>query len=389
MAIYFIRFTSWGSWSLLFSFFAVWLDGHAPFSAGAISVLGATIALANRAGALLFVRWVGRADFRWLLGLTQLLISASVTGLYLLHSRGQYPLSAWLVLVCAFGLGHSLASLAQLTYIAAGHTGMDKVKAFSLENVALNLSAGITPYAAAMVLKHWPGYYLLFPLGYCLATAALCLCVGPAKREHGPLPGAHAVARTRPATVALFLLINALSFFGFSQFYNVFPLHAQQQLDPEAIGLWFALSSGLIVLLQLPLTWLLTGMRRAWLVMGANAAMAAGVFALLYAGSAPAAALTAVLLLTAGEMIFGPLYQAMALGIFPSRPAFAMAVLTLTWAVAEALATGVGLYLVARGEAWLAFALGAAACLLVAGFAALLARSLGSTALGQVLAARH
>jgi predicted MFS family arabinose efflux permease len=389
MAIYLIRFTTWGSWSLLFSFFAVWLDGQAPFSAGAISLLGASIALSNRAGSLLFVRWVGRADFRLLLALTQVLISSAVVGLYLLHSTGQYALAAWLPLVCLFGLGHSLASLAQLTYIAAGHTGVDEVQAFSLENVALNLSAGITPYASAMVLKHVPQYYLLFPITYCLATLVLCLFLRRAAGSQAQARRAQAAAHIRPATVALFLLVNALSFFAFSQFYNVFPLHARDHLDPETIGLWFALSSGLIVLLQLPLTRLLAGRRRAWLVIGANAAMAVGVFALFYAGAAPAAALTAVLLLTLAEMIFGPLYQVMALSIFPGRPALAMAVLTLTWALAEALATGVGLYLVAQGQGWLAFALGAGACLLVVLVAASQVGRRSETSLGTVMAARH
>ncbi|WP_263263748.1 MFS transporter [Pseudomonas sp. RIT-PI-S] len=389
MAIYLIRFTTWGSWSLLFSFFAVWLDGQAPFSAGAISVLGASIALTNRAGSLLFVRWVGRADFRLLLWATQGLIALSVAGLYLLHRQGEYAMAAWLPLVCLFGLGHSLASLAQLTYIAAGHAGTDQVKAFSLENVALNLSAGITPYASALVLKHLPEHYLAFPLLYCLATAALCVLLGPAEAEAGRPKRAQAAAHARPVTVALFLLVNALSFFAFSQFYNVFPLHARERLDPEAIGLWFALSSGLIVILQLPLTRLLGGMRRGWLVAGANAAMAAGVLALFHAGAAPTAALMAVLLLTLAEMIFGPLYQVMALSIFPGRPAFAMAVLTLTWALAEALATGVGLYLVAGGRAWLAFALGTAACLVVVVIAAAQGWRGGQSALGRLLAARH
>lgn len=389
MALYLIRFTTWGSWSLLFSFFAVWLDGHAPFSAGAVSVLGASIALANRAGSLLFVRWVGQADLRLLLGLTQLLIASAVSGLYLLHQHGHYSLGAWLPLVCLFGLGHSLGTLAQLTYIAAGHTGVDEVKAFSLENVALNLSAGITPYASALVLKHVPQYYLLCPLGYCVLTLALCVCLGPSRGSAQRADRNQARVPIRLKAAGVFLAVNALSFFAFSQFYNVFPLHAQQQLQPETIGLWFALSSGLIVVLQLPLTRLLAGKRRALLVIGANMAMAGGVAALFYAGLAPMAALTAVLLLTLGEMIFGPLYQVIALSVFPGRPAFAMAVLTLTWALAEALATGAGLYLVARGHAWVAFALGSGACVVVV--LVVLAQWHGGTraALRTQLTARH
>jgi predicted MFS family arabinose efflux permease len=389
MALYLIRFTTWGSWSLLFSFFAVWLDGHAPFSPGAISALGASIALANRAGSLLFVRWVGQADFRLLLGLTQLLIAGAVVGLYLLHQEGRYSLALWMPLVCLFGLGHSLGTLAQLTYIAAGHTGVSEVKAFSLENVALNLSAGITPYASAMVLKHLPEYYLLCPLGYCVLTLGLCLYLGPSREGTQRTHRHKARAPIQLKAASLFLAINALSFFAFSQFYNVFPLHARQQLQPETIGLWFALSSGLIVVLQLPLTRLLAGRRRALLVIGANAAMAGGVGALFYAGLMPTAALTAVLLLTLGEMIFGPLYQVIALSVFPGRPAFAMAILTLTWAVAEALATGAGLYLVAQGHAWWAFTLGSGACVVVMLTVLVQWHGGAKAALNTQLSARH
>ena len=255
----------------------------------------------------------------------------------------------------------------------------------------MNLSAGITPYASALILKHWPAGYLVFPLLYCAATVVLCLCLGApggarqATREHvtqAPTPAAI------PAT-ALFLAINALSFFAFSQFYNVFPLHAQPHLDPEAIGLWFALSSGLIVVLQLPLTRLLAGLRRGLLVAGANALMGAGMVALFHASGVPAAALTAVLLLTLAEMVFGPLYQVMALTLFPGRPAFAMAVLTLTWALAEALATGTGLYLVARGQAWLTFGLATGACLVVAVVALGCLRGGARAPMGPALAARH
>lgn len=391
MAIYLIRFTTWGSWSLLFSFFAVWLAGESPFSAGAISLLGASIALCNRAGSLLFVNWVARAQIRHLLVLTQSLISLAIIGIYLLHASHNYSLVAWLPLVCAYGLGHSLASLAQLTYIAAGHTGSDHVKAFSLENVALNLSAGITPYASAIILKHWPGYYPLFPLLYCAATVALCFTLGASRREGNAERERHPQTPREGSAVAvaLFLAINALSFFAFSHFYNVFPLHAQPRLNPETIGLWFALSSGLIVVLQLPLTRLLAGSRRGVLTVGSNLLMGLGMVALYHASGTPAVALGAVLLLTLAEMVFGPLYQVMALSLFPGRPAFAMAVLTLTWALAEALATGTGLYLVAQGQAWLTFALAAGACLLVAAIALSCLHGGARGPIGRALAARH
>jgi hypothetical protein len=185
------------------------------------------------------------------------------------------------------------------------------------------------------------------------------------------------------------LLLNALSFFAFSQFYNVFPFFAREQLSAQSIGLWFALSSAMIVLLQLPLTRLLAARPRRWLVIAANGVMCAGVLGLLQAAESVPVAFLAVLCLTLAEMVFGPLYQVMVLGLLPGRPAFAMGLLTLTWASAEALATGAGLYLVAAGQATLAFGLAACACLGAIGIGLAFGRVNSRGALSQALRAPH
>lgn len=374
MSIYVVRFFSWGTWSILFSFFAVWMATSATFSAGDISLIAGTLALTNRAGALLFTHWIGRLGFRQLMVAMQLLIAAAILAMHLLYRLGNHDLLAWMACAALFGVANSVSTLAQLTFIAAGNTRADSMSAFSMENVALNLSAGITPYASAMVLSHAPQWYLLCALLYCVPTLLLCLRVKPVTRDAqqaATAPGAAVEVGSDTRSRVAFLAINFLSFFAFCQFYNVFPYYAETRLGAEQIGLLFAASSVLIVLLQIPLTRLSARLKRQDLIVAANLFMAVGVYALFHATHNLSAVVAAVLFLTLAEMIFGPIYQTLSIRIFPGKPAFAMAILTFTWALAETVATVVGLYLVSLGQAWSVFAFGAA-CALLAGLVTLL-----------------
>ncbi|MBD1553559.1 MFS transporter [Pseudomonas typographi] len=373
MAIYIIRFFSWGTWSILFSFFAVWLASGTGFASVDISLIAGTLALTNRAGALLFVRWVGGLGFKPVMLATQGLVALALACMHGLYSLGIYTLGLWLACAAVFGMASAVATLAQLTYIASGQTRADTLAAFSLENVALNLSAGITPYVSALVLNHASPHYLLFPLAYCLPTVLLCLWLQPARAQTRAQPMAPLRAfqgvKGRPG-LGPFLALNGLTFFAFSLFYNVFPLHAQPLLGAQGVGLLFAASSLLIVLLQVPLTRLSRGSTRQRLLLAANGCLAWGVLALYGAKAQLGLAATAIVFLTVGEMIFGPVYQTMAVTLFPGRPAAAMALVTFVWAGAETSATVIGLYLVSQGQALPVFAFGAGcalvACLLLA-----------------------
>ncbi|MGI4838384.1 MAG: MFS transporter [Janthinobacterium lividum] len=364
MTLYIIRFFTWGAWSILFTFFAVWLATSAPFSAADIAIIAGTVAMTNRAGALLFTRWIGRWDFRAVMIGMQVLLMAAIIWLQWLHLHQVYSLAAWLLGVALFGIANSVSTLTQLTFIASGHAEDDTVTAFSKENVALNLSAGITPYLSALVLAHLPDWYLAFALLYCLPTVALCMRITCAQQQ--PLTCNEPQARSpNGQSRGQFLAINFLSFFAFAQFYNVFPFYAEDSLGAETIGLFFVASSVLIVILQIPLTRLCARRNRRDLITAANLALAIGVYALLFATQKMTAMVAAILLLTLAEMIFGPLYQSMSIQLFPGRPAFAMAVLTFTWALAETAATTLGVYMVAQGHAAALFTLAAVAAALV------------------------
>jgi predicted MFS family arabinose efflux permease len=368
MTLYIIRFFTWGAWSILFTFFAVWLATSAPFSAADIALIAGTLAMTNRAGALLFARWIGSWDFRAAMIGMQVLLMAAIIWLQWLHLHQLYSLAAWLAGVAVLGIANSVSTLTQLTFIASGNAKDDTVTAFSKENVALNLSAGVSPYLSALVLAHAPDGYLAFALLFCLPTIALCMRVTPRQQpqactEQQTLQAQAVNSQSR----VRFLAINFLSFFAFAQFYNVFPFYAENSLGAQQIGLFFAASSVLIVILQIPMTRLCARHNRRDLIIAANLALAIGVYALFFATQKMTAMVAAILLLTFSEMIFGPLYQSMSIKLFPGRPAFAMAVLTFTWALAETAATSLGVYLVAQGHAAGLFTLAAVAAAMVIG----------------------
>lgn len=367
MTLYIIRFFTWGAWSILFTFFAVWLATSAPFGASDIALIAGTLAMTNRAGALLFTRWIGRCDFRVAMICMQVLLMAAIIWLQWLHLHQIHSLAAWLLGVAVFGIANSVSTLTQLTFIASGNAQDDTVTAFSKENVALNLSAGITPYLSALVLAHVPDWYLAFTLLYCLPTIALCMRISPRRQRPATRSEDQPLSTRAPSYQSRlrFLTINFLSFFAFAQFYNVFPFYAENSLGAEKIGLFFAASSVLIVFLQIPLTRLCARRSRRDLIIAANLSLAIGVYALLFATQKMTAMVAAILLLTLAEMIFGPLYQSMSIKLFPGRPAFAMAVLTFTWALAETAATTLGVYMVAQGHAAALFTLAAVAAALV------------------------
>lgn len=367
MTLYIIRFFTWGAWSILFTFFAVWLATSAPFGASDIALIAGTLAMTNRAGALLFTRWIGRWDFRVVMICMQVLLMAAIIWLQWLHLHQIHSLAAWLLGVAVFGIANSVSTLTQLTFIASGNAQDDTVTAFSKENVALNLSAGITPYLSALVLAHVPDWYLAFTLLYCLPTIALCMRISPRRQRPATRSEDQPLSTRAPSYQSRlrFLTINFLSFFAFAQFYNVFPFYAENSLGAEKIGLFFAASSVLIVFLQIPLTRLCARRSRRDLIIAANLSLAIGVYALLFATQKMTAMVAAILLLTLAEMIFGPLYQSMSIKLFPGRPAFAMAVLTFTWALAETAATTLGVYMVAQGHAAALFTLAAVAAALV------------------------
>lgn len=369
MLIYVIRFTSWCSWGVAYPFLAVWLLRSGVLDEAAVGVAVGAAVIANRVGALLFAPLVERFDKRVTIIATQLAVVALAVTLHALGSTAPGSPAPWLVAAALFGLANSVATLAQITYIANQFPPTQTTRAFSYENVALNIGAGVAPLLSALVISAAPGGYALAPIPFAVLTAGLAALL-PRDRKRTAEPAEHS-ARARPHRRALvaFLAMNFLTLLAYAQFYGVFPAYAEASLGPTHIGWLFAFSSAVIVLCQVPLTRITARFGERTLLAAANLTTAAGITLLPHAGTGLGVALTAVLLITLGEMVYGPLYQSIAVRMIPGRPTYAMGTLTFVWGVAESLASAIGLILIGAGFGTVSFLAAAGACVLAVGIA--------------------
>lgn len=364
MRIYAVRFFSWAAWSVFFSFMSLWLLKGEFFDAAQVGSIAATAALANRAGALVFAPWINRTSVRRAVTISQIGVIASTAVMVALEAARVAFLPWWLAASLIFGLSCSIATLAQVTYIARHFSASENLKAFSYENVALNLSAGLSPLLSSVLLERHTPMYGFAPILFGLVSIALIAGIAPAGAEQEPPPEAETARDTtsRLPRKIVFIALNFLIFFAFTLFYNVFPVYAKEAMSVEQIGLMFAASSALIVLLQIPTSRLAARHKAVTLAMLSNACMALGIVGLYFSVSHVAAACGAIVLLTLSEIIFGPLYQSMSIKVFAGKPAFAMSILMLVWALAETAATMIGIKLVSQGDARWMFGLAAAGC---------------------------
>ncbi|MET8867970.1 MFS transporter [Nonomuraea sp. NPDC004580] len=377
MLIYAIRLTSWCSWGVLYPFLAVWLLRLGVLDEAGVGVVAGAAVIANRVGALLWAPLVHRHHKRNVIIVSQAAVIAMAGVLHLLGGAGPANVVLWAAAGALFGLANSVATLAQVSFIANQVPPNATTRAFSWENVALNIGAGIAPLLSSMVISASPSWYALAPVPFAVLTAALAALLPrdrPASAAGEEEKEAGAGSRTWPA----FLVLNFLTLLAYAQLHGVFPAHAEPEIGTTGVGRLLALSSLVIVVCQVPLTWVCARFGERTLVSAANLVTAAGTALLPLAATGPLPAVAAVFLVTLGEMVYGPLYQSIAVRL-AGRPAHAMGVLTFVWGVSESLAGVAGLALIGAGLGALSFAGAAGACLLAAGLA-LITPGLGARA---------
>lgn len=361
------RLVTWCGWGVYVPFLAVWLHGLHVLGGTGIALVVGTAVIANRVGALPFVASVARYDRRTITIRCQWAAIAALAGMYLLGRAGSSALLGWLAAVLLFGLANSVGSLAQVAFIADQFDPGDGQRAFSYENVALNLGGGLAPLLSAVVLVHAPDQFAVVPAAFALLGIALAGRMPADRPHHEPASSAPpaAPALDRPG-VAAFLLMNFLTMLAYTQFADVFPAYGSGVLGAERVGVLFTVSCVAIVVLQVPLTRLCARLGVARQVVAANLVAAVGALLLMDLAAGWATVCLAVCLLTVAEMVYGPLYQALAVQVFAGRTTTALGVVTFVWGLAESLATLVGLALVAHQRGSLSMLLGAVAATLVA-----------------------
>ncbi|WP_369211074.1 MFS transporter [Streptomyces flavofungini] len=359
--IYAVRFLTYSTWGVLYPFFTVWLLDQKLFSAADCGLITGAAVLANRLGSLAFVRVLPPGRERSAIIGSQIAMAAAAGLLCAMVSTEVASLLAWMLVSAAFGLAGSLATLAQLTLIVHQFGPEETRRAFSYENVALNAAGGLAPFVSSLAYAATGRFYVLAPIGFAVLAGVLAtrLATGrvPVRRPaaKGSEPG------ILPPGMPVLLGVNFLTHITYAQFYGVFAAYATSSLGARDVGLLFAFASVAIVVTQSWVTRLCRDRGEPVIIVTANLALGAGTALLVAPGGGMALMLCAVLAITVGEMLYGPVYQTLAVAVAGGRTSLAVGALTFVWGLAESLAVAAGLWLIGAGLGPVTFLLGAAA----------------------------
>ncbi|APY84427.1 hypothetical protein DCW30_04175 [Streptomyces alfalfae] len=359
--IYAVRFLTYSTWGVLYPFYTVWLLDQGLFSTADCGLITGAAVLANRLGSLAFVRVLPPGRERGAIIGSQLAMAATAGLLCAMVVLQIGSLLAWTLVSAAFGLAGSLATLAQLTLIVHRFGPGEARRAFSCENVALNAAGGLAPFVSSLAYAATGRFYVLAPIGFAVLAGVLATRLA-AGRVPVRQPAAKAPQTTGlPAGMPVLLGVNFLTHITYAQFYGVFAVYATPSLGARSVGLLFAFASFAIVVTQALVTRLCRDRGEPVLIMAANLALGAGTALLVAPGGGMALMLCAVLAITVGEMLYGPVYQTLAVAVAGGRTSLAVGSLTFVWGLAESLAVAAGLWLIGAGLGPVTFLLGAAA----------------------------
>jgi MFS family permease len=311
---------------------------------------------------------------------------------------GLFPLvhSPWqaFALIAIEGAGSAGFWPSQSTLIARLTPPERRHAAYAQQRVTMNLGIGLGGLAGGLIAHSHDArsFTILFLLDAAtfLAYALVLFYVpdpGVAEEERSSERSSYrAVARDR-----LFAGLWTLNFLFVAAGYSLFNLippfaHAHAGISLREVGVAFAVNTGLIVIVQLPIAQAIEGRRRmralalmpalfavAWLVLDAGVAW-------LDATAAFVAVIVAVAIFGIGECFHGPAHQALVADIAPGhlRGRY-FAVHSLSWGLAGTVGPAVGGLLLATAP----FALWPAAA------AVCVAAGAGALALERLVPARY
>ncbi|MBX7550326.1 MFS transporter [Streptomyces sp. NPDC004232] len=380
--IYVVRFLTYSTWGVLYPFFTVWLLDQKLLSAADCGLVTGAAVLANRLGSLAFVRVLPPGSERRSIVGSQLAMAAAAAVMCAMALLSVRSLAGWVLVAAAFGLAGSLATLAQLTLIVHQFGPEETRRAFSYENVALNAAGGLAPFVSALAYAATGRLYVLAPIGFAVVAGLLATRLAPGRAPVVETPAAAPdPASAAPRGMLTLLGVNFLTHVTYAQFYGVFAVYASPTLGARDVGLLFAFASVAIVALQSLVTRWARGAGEPALIVAGNLALGTGTALLVAPEGGMALMLLAVVAVSVGEMLYGPVYQTLAVAVAGGRTSLAVGSLTFVWGLAESLAVAVGLWLVGAGLGALTFLAGAGAAVAVVVIVAVLHRRFSAMAI--------
>ncbi|WP_031170628.1 MFS transporter [Streptomyces durhamensis] len=357
--IYVVRFLTYSTWGVLYPFFTVWLLDQRLFSTADCGLVTGAAVLANRLGSLAFVRVLPPGGERRSIIGSQIAMGLAAAVMCAMALLAVSSLIGWMLVSAAFGLAGSLATLAQLTLIVHQFGPQEARRAFSYENVALNAAGGLAPFVSSLAYAATGRLYALAPIGFAVLAGVLATRLAPAAGPAARTPATTPDTPALPRGAVLLLGAKFLTTVTYAQFYGLFAAYASPRLGPQSVGVLFAFASVAIVVLQSLVTRCSRGAGEPALIVVANLALGAGTALLVAPEGGMALMFLAVIAITIGEMIYVPVYQALAVAVAGGRTSLAVGALTFVAGLAESLAVMTGLWLIGAGLGAVPFLAGA------------------------------
>ncbi|WP_200958020.1 MFS transporter [Nocardioides sp. Soil805] len=286
--------------AFVFLFLTLYLTGPRDLSAPRAGLVAGVVGVALLVGNLTGGRWGDR------LGHRRVLLAASSVGAAVLMSVPWLPV--WLM-VLALPVAAYLSAVGQVSTGALTALAMprgDRRTAVALGRAASNAGFVVGPLLGALVVTwSYEAMFVLDGLAVLLIRLALsrALPVEPPRAEASPGPGMLRAVRGDRSLVVLLVGVVLVDVV-YRQLYTTLPLHLRDCGAP--VGLYavvIAVGSGLILLLEIPVTQRLRG-RSSYPVIAVGYALV-GVGTVLFALPVTVlAVVVAMVVLTAGEILY-------------------------------------------------------------------------------------
>lgn len=338
-------------------FLGVYLLGLYNYSSWQIGFVVGIGLLATRAGAIFLPRLVNSLGDKWIIFASYILVATLLlfTGLAQLSS---YPL--WIIVSAILGVSFSSATLAMKVWIANCVAEGERINAYSVLNIAVNIGAACGPAIAGLLTsRHVSALPLVTAINLALSSVLAIML----PRERLLKTNAIAVSKTTKLEMSripkefLFLIAcGAFTWIAYAQVFDVFPTYAKGHLSESLVGLLFTINAILIIVLQTPFTHYLNNVfERRNKIRAAICLLAISQFVLgmsflgfmfidthIWFGP-----VLGMILFTCSEVIWSPLLDVLVAevrGTLGSATAFAYT--GLVWGVAESIGSWCGLVLI-------------------------------------------
>lgn len=364
VTLFVVRGASSAAYFALLPFLGLLLVETRGLSGAQAGAVVAVTILSTRAGGVLLAAGIDRVGFRPTISGGYVLAAILLTSLTWLPGT----LVGWLVAAGALGLCLAAATTAQKALVAEVFAGDHaRMKGFSYLNAAVNAGSAVGPVAGG-VAYHWHAGSL--PI---LASALMCVAVlaslrlptaggfTMSERGSGLTPAADATTPTvRRRMLAydrglfVFLLLAAGSWIGYSMVFNVLAAYLAPTVSADRVGFLFTLNALIVIVCQVAVGARVGDRlsrsphrRRTFgaLCLTSNAVM--GVSLVLFAvgrSGGMLAAVAAMVLFTAAEMVWATVYDAevtVRRGRLTNSMAYATA--GLAWGSVESVSAWIGL----------------------------------------------